>query len=241
MKDKAEIVCILDRSGSMQSFINDAIGGYNAFLADQKKIDKPADLTVVQFDNEYTVPYQGTLQDAPDMTRESYVPRGSTALLDAIGRTINNTGNKLRGMSEAERPDRVLVVIITDGQENSSQEFDLKKINEMISHQRGKYNWEFIFLAAGQDAMAEAVKMGINPQFAINYMARGPSAKGAYQVMSSAIGASRTGSDVDVRYRLSDALCCDVDENGEAVKREVVVPTSGPAAGRKVVVTRNPS
>jgi len=220
VKDRAEVVCILDRSGSMASIIDDAIGGYNAFLADQKKIDKPADLMVVQFDDKYEVPFRGSLKDAPDMTRETYVPRGSTALLDAIGKTIIEIGVKLNAMEESQRPDRVIFVIITDGEENSSREFDHHKINEMITQQRDVYNWDFIFLAAGQDAIASAAKMGIHGRHAINYMATPKSAQGAYNMMNRVVGASRSSSSArEGRAKMDSMLNSDIDESGKVVKR----------------------
>lgn len=216
MKDKSEIVCILDRSGSMASIIEDAIGGYNTFLKDQKKIDKPANLTVVQFDDHYETHYDGDLKTAPEMTPKTYVPRGMTALLDAIGKTINAVGFRLSNLAEDQRPSQVMFVIITDGMENASREFTRQQINEMITHQREKYSWEFVFLAANQDAITEAGKIGIQGHFAVNYAATPRSAKGAYAVMSRAVSDARVHGLADIQASLD----CDIDEDGNVSKRD---------------------
>jgi uncharacterized protein YegL len=220
MLDKAQIACILDRSGSMSTIIADAIGGYNAFLAEQKKISKPADLMVVQFDTEYSVVFDGALHSAPEMNATTYVPRGMTALLDAIGKTVDDIGKKLSALAEDQRPDRVLVVIITDGMENSSTKYSRDKVFDMIKTQRETYKWEFIFLAANQDAIAEAGKIGIASQNAINFAASGQSARASYQVMSSAVSSYRA-ADLGSLDVMSRALNVDVAEDGSIIKRDV--------------------
>lgn len=105
------------------------------------------------------------------MTSFKLVPRGSTALLDAVGRAITETGSRLAAMKETERPSLVIFVIVTDGQENSSRTFTREKIREMIQHQRTVYKWPFTFLAANQDAFAEAASLGIDPSGAANWAA----------------------------------------------------------------------
>lgn len=157
-----EIAYILDRSGSMAPMTEAAITGFNAFL--QQQLDEPGDanLTLLLFDNEFLHPNQRTpLQEVRPLDATVYVPRGRTSLLDAIGQTIDELGKTLAKESEKKRPGKVIVVIYTDGYENSSTRYSLGKINEMITHQREKYGWEFMFLAANQDAIATAAQMGI--------------------------------------------------------------------------------
>jgi hypothetical protein len=165
-----EIVCIIDRSGSMSDIKNDAIGGFNSFLESQKKLPGSASLSLALFDHEYLIPFQNRdIQSVEPLTDKTFVPRGQTALFDAVGRTINEVGARLAATPEPERPEKVLVCIVTDGEENSSRRFSRSQIREMIEHQRGKYNWEFAFLAADQDAFAEAESMGISAKMAVNF------------------------------------------------------------------------
>jgi hypothetical protein len=161
-KELTEIAYILDRSGSMQEMQEAAISGFNQFL--QEQLDEPGDanLTLVLFDDEYLTPCERTpLQDVRPLDASTYVPRGCTALLDAIGNTIDILGKKLASEPEESRPGKIIVAIYTDGYENASQKFNLETINKRITHQRNKYGWEFMFLAANQDAIATAGQMGI--------------------------------------------------------------------------------
>lgn len=162
--DYCEIACVIDRSGSMSGRVDDVIGGFNTFLEEQKKLPGRALLTLVQFDDQYELHCSGApIRSVAPLTTSTYVPRGSTALNDAVGRTINNLGARLAAMREDARPGRVIVVIITDGQENASKEFTRREqIREMIEHQRSKYSWEFVFLGAGVDAFEEARTFGID-------------------------------------------------------------------------------
>jgi uncharacterized protein YegL len=187
MKDLTEIVCVLDRSGSMEIIVDDAIGGFNAFLKTQKESPGQAVMSVVLFDNEYELLYSGKpLFDIPPFTKQTFVPRGSTALYDALGKTINEVGARLASLPEAERPNKVLFVILTDGQENASQHFSSKQINEMITHQRNVYSWEFLFLAANQDAFTVSEHLGISRGNALNFESNSKSTYNMYKMMSKA-------------------------------------------------------
>lgn len=157
--DLTDITMVVDRSGSMAAIKSDAEGGINTFIDQQKKESGEALLTLVQFDTEYEFVHSGVpVKKVPAFT---LVPRGSTALLDAVGRAINETGARLAKMDEPSRPGLVVFVIVTDGQENSSREFKREQIRRMIEHQQSAYNWQFTFLAANQDAFAEGAAMGI--------------------------------------------------------------------------------
>ena len=157
--DLTDITMVIDRSGSMSSIVTDAEGGINTFIDSQKSEPGEALLTLVQFDSEYEFVHKGLpISNAPPF---KLVPRGATALLDAVGRAINETGVRLSAMDEAQRPGLVVFVIVTDGAENSSKEFTRDKIRQMIEHQQSVYSWQFTFLAANQDAFAEGGTLGI--------------------------------------------------------------------------------
>ena len=163
-KNLFEIAYILDRSGSMQRMVEPAIAGFNQFLREQREAPGDARLSLVLFDDQFEVPCDRLpLDEVPELDTTTYVPRATTALLDAIGRTINEIDQKLQGMLEAERPGKVMVAIFTDGLENASREFSLDRINDLIRDKRENHGWEFLFLAANQDAIATAGRMGIDP------------------------------------------------------------------------------
>ena len=157
--DLTDITMVVDRSGSMSSIRTDAEGGINTFIESQKTEPGQALLTVVQFDTLYDFVHRGVpISDVPPF---KLVPRGSTALLDAVGRAILETGARLEAMGESQRPGLVVFVIVTDGRENSSKEFTRERLRQMIEHQQSVYKWQFTFLAANQDAFAEGASMGI--------------------------------------------------------------------------------
>jgi uncharacterized protein YegL len=165
---------VLDRSGSMSSIKTDTIGSFNEFIKGQKEDPSECTFSMIQFDDQYEVVHDfKKLADVPDLDGKTFVPRGSTALLDAIGRTINDTGKRLEKMAEADRPERNIFVILTDGQENCSKEFTKAMISDMIKHQSEKYNWQFIYLGANQDAIAEARDYGIKLGNAMTFAATG--------------------------------------------------------------------
>lgn len=158
-QDLTDITVVLDRSGSMHACQSDSEGGLNRFIDDQKKLPGEAVFTLVQFDTEYEFVHRAVpIRSVPHCT---LVPRGNTALLDAVGRAIVETGERLAKTREADRPGLVVFVIVTDGQENSSREFTLAKVREMIAHQQAVYKWQFTYLGANQDAFAEAGALGI--------------------------------------------------------------------------------
>ena len=165
--DLTDITLVVDRSGSMQAIRADAEGGVNAFI--QEQVQEPGDalLTLVHFDTEYEVVHSG--MPTEDVPPYSLVPRGATALLDAVGRAINETGSRLSKMDEKDRPGLVIFVINTDGLENSSREFTRAQIKGMIEHQQSQYNWHFTFLGANQDAFEEAGQLGIHRDGAANF------------------------------------------------------------------------
>lgn len=190
--DYTDISIVLDRSGSMESIRRDTIGSYNAFLNDQKTVAGEATITLAQFNDVYEVVHQAIPPaDAPDLTLQNYIPSGSTALLDAIGRTIDETGKRLAAMPEADRPENVIFVILTDGEENSSRHYPPERINEMIRHQSDVYRWQFVFLGANQDAIMTAGHLGIGAAQALTFAASPDGAQAAMGAMSKRLKATR--------------------------------------------------
>ena len=191
-----EIAVVLDESGSMGSVRSDAIGGFNTFLKDQQSAPGNANLTLVKFNTKPKPVCESVdIRKAAPLTETSYVPGGGTALLDAVGIAINSLGKRLSDLPEADRPGKVIMAILTDGEENSSEEFDSAKIKEMIEHQRAKYNWEFLFLAANQDAWATGGSYGIKT--CINYCATAVGTRDTLRKMSSSIKSYRATGFVD--------------------------------------------
>lgn len=195
---KTEIAFILDRSGSMESMTRAAIAGYNEFLAAQQAtVDDhgqpiPATFTLILFDHEYLpIHHREDIQTARPLTLETYVPRGSTALLDAIGRTIDDLGAELAATPEADRPSKVIIAILTDGQENASQRYSMADINQRITHQTEKYSWEFLFLGANQDAIATAAHLGIHAHQAATFVANEDDMAAGSDAFAKKISASR--------------------------------------------------
>ena len=167
-----EIVFILDRSGSMQTLTDDTIGGFNSFIEKQKKEPGDAILTTVLFDDQYEVLHDGVnLKDVKPLTREDYYARGMTAMMDAIGRTINTVDARIQKTPEQYRPGKVIFVITTDGYENASMEFNRARIKEMIQRQTAKYDWQFLFLGANMDAVSEAGTFGVCAAQSVTYAA----------------------------------------------------------------------
>src|SRR5215213_866596 len=196
MKNKTDITIILDRSGSMESVKQDTIGGFNNFLGEQQKVEGEASLSLVQFDDQYEVVYEDKdIVSADRLTEATFQPRGSTALFDAVGRTINSLGRRLAALAEEMRPDKVLLVIMTDGFENASQEFTAAKISEMINHQRSVYNWEFMFIGANQDAVLSAREIGIQASAALTYAANSEGIGIAYSLAAKKIADFRLSND----------------------------------------------
>jgi hypothetical protein len=184
--DLTEIAFILDRSGSMKPLTNEAIGGFNGFLETQQREPGAAALiSLVLFDHEYRLVYRSQdIHQVPKLTDQVYQARGTTALLDAIGITIDGLGKKLDKTPEPLRPGKVIVAILTDGLENASQRYTRPMIAERIKHQREKYGWEFVFLAANQDAVLTGTGLGVHPEDCTTFAATAAGVRHAYRVAS---------------------------------------------------------
>lgn len=172
--NRTELVFILDKSGSMSGLENDTIGGFNAMLKKQKEEPGEAFVTTVLFDNGYELLHDRiNIKGVRPISDKEYYIGGTTALLDAIGKTIHKIGNAQKHTGEDLRADKVLFIITTDGMENASREYSHSKIKAMVERQKERYGWEFIFLGANIDAVAVAERVGISAKRAANYHADG--------------------------------------------------------------------
>ena len=195
--DFTEIICIIDRSGSMESIRSDAIGGFNRFLKDQQMLPDKARLTMVLFDDQYELIHNGIdIQKVQPLTNQTFVPRGMTALLDAIGRTINEVSARFSEQPLERHPEKVIVSILTDGQENASREFDRKIIREIIIKYTQELHWDFIYLAANQDAFAESRQMGISAENTVMYSSDTNGIDTSYDMISNAVAMKRKYNDI---------------------------------------------
>lgn len=201
-KNVTELVFILDRSGSMSGLESDTIGGYNAMLEKQKKEPGEAIITTVLFDDRYELLHDRiNLRGIEPITDNEYFVRGSTALMDAVGKTINKIGNVQKHTAEDERPEHVMFVITTDGMENASREFSYEKISQMIEQQKVKYGWEFIFFGANIDAIATAERMGIGKDRATNFHADSEGTLLNYEVISETVSNLRASQPISESWK----------------------------------------
>jgi hypothetical protein len=208
MKDGyTHISVILDRTGSMETIRDDTIGGFNAFLNAQKGAPGLASLTLVQFDSQdpYEIVYHfKPLAEIPELTRETFVPRANTPLLDAIGRGINDLEKSLADKTEAERPSRVVMVLITDGQENASREFRKDQIEKMIKEKQEKAAWQFVFLSADLDAIGDALASGVRAASTLAHDKDSHGVGVAWASLSRSVADYRSGNKEDVSFSDED-------------------------------------
>ena len=189
------IGAILDRSGSMQGDkIQEARVGFNTFIEEQKnKKEKETDVYVTIFDNEIDTLYQGDINSCPELNENNFFARSMTSLYDAIGHTIKNVGEILKNKQEDMRPEKVMLIIITDGMENNSSEYISENIKSMIEEQRDKYSWEIIFMGAGEDVMLQSQSIGIDLSHTLSYSDTADGVTAAYSVMSMAYDSFDSG------------------------------------------------
>ena len=185
---KTLIAFILDRSGSMDYIKNDAIGGFNSFIAEQKTLPDPADFTLATFATDYTIVHNAIpLQDVPDLSAKTFKPQGGPALNDAIGRTIATI------REQGAEYETVIIAILTDGEENASREFTASHVKDMIENQQSK-GWTILYLGANQDATKVGMSMGVSGQNTMSYDATPKGVTNAYANMSSSILRTRASA-----------------------------------------------
>ena len=201
-KGLTELVFVLDRSGSMGGLESDTIGGFNSVLTKQKAEMGEANITTVLFDDKYELLHDRfNLHKIKPITEKEYYVRGTTALLDAIGKTIHKMGNIQKYAADDERAEKVMFVIITDGMENASVEYSYDQIKKMIKRQKKKYGWEFIFLGANFDAMETAGRFGIGKDRAANYHADSEGTMLNYEVISETVSMVRSKRTIDDQWK----------------------------------------
>ena len=187
-----ELVFILDRSGSMGGLESDTIGGLNSMLAKQQAEPGECRMTTVLFDNEYEVLHDRIdIKAVSPITEREYFVRGSTALLDAVGKTINKIGGVQKNTAEEYRAAKVLFIITTDGMENASREYTSDQIKTLIERQKSDYGWEFIFLGANIDAASVAGRFGIDKSRAQNFHNDSEGVALNYRVLSKTVSSLR--------------------------------------------------
>lgn len=191
-KNLTELVFILDKSGSMSGLEKDTIGGFNSLLDQQRKVDGECVITTVLFDNRYELLHDRIdIRAVQPITGKEYFVGGSTALLDAIGKTIHKIDAVQKNTTEDYRAEKVMFVIITDGEENASRHYSSMQIREMIQRQKERYGWEFIFLGANIDAVDTAGRFGIDADRAVDYVPDGEGTELNYRMMSETVATFR--------------------------------------------------
>lgn len=214
--DYTDISVVQDKSGSMAGLRDDTIGGFNTFLKEQQAVKGKCTMTLCQFDTSFNFIYRGEdIQKVKPLDHETYMPGGNTALFDAIAKTITETGQRLETMPEAERPARVIIAVLTDGQENASLEFPRqhggkKKVCDMITHQEKTYNWQFVFIGANQDAFDAGEGLGVKGGNIISAAANAKGTESSYKHLSSNVRAYRSADPANV-----DAMSFSADQRKE--------------------------
>lgn len=189
-----EIVFVIDKSGSMAHLAGDTIGGFNGFISSQRALDGKATLTTILFDTTWKILHDGVdIHQVSPITSSDYIAGGGTAMLDAIGEIINRVQDRHDELGE-EKPEEVLFVITTDGEENSSRSFNKSQIEKMIKHQTNGHGWKFMFLGANMDAVKEAESIGISKDWSVNYTYTTKGVCDSFTTMNCAASAVRSST-----------------------------------------------
>lgn len=195
------IIFVIDRSGSMESIRNDMIGGFNSFIETQRKVPGTCKVFAYKFDTTYEPMFEDVdVQNVVALDRDNYVPRGGTALYDSLGKTIVDIGARLAALPESERPEKVLVVTITDGEDNDHlrnegvTRYDSSKVAEMVKHQTENYKWDFAYIGANQDAWAVAKDMGYSAGTSLDYCADSAGVAYAFDSLSKSTSTYRSAA-----------------------------------------------
>ena len=223
-KHYTEIAFVLDRSGSMRSCQQAAIDGFNRFLTEQQQTEGRAKLTLVLFDDEYLVHVRSVpLEEVLPLDEETFTPRNTTALLDAIGQTVDQLGQSLAALPESKRPGQVIVAILTDGLENASRRFSWADIAAKIKNQTETYKWTFLFLGANQDAIATAAQLNIAAVNSASYVADAAGSRASHSAFSrkasslrrAAMGCASAADLADAQARMTDLVQEEDDKQRE--------------------------
>ena len=200
--DLTELVFILDRSGSMHGMESDTIGGFNAMIEKQKKLSGRAYVSTVLFDHETTILHDRVeLHQIRPMTERDYIPRGCTALLDALGGAIHHMGNVHKYARKDDIPEHTVFVIITDGKENASRRYTADRVRQMVENEKRKYGWEFLFLGANMDAIHTANHFGIEEDRAVTYRGDREGTKLNYEAIHDAVTGVRCADEIPQTWK----------------------------------------
>lgn len=184
-KNHTSMLFIIDRSGSMRPLADDTIGGFATVLEDNRKVDGTADVTIMLFDHEFSqIADHVDIQEVSPLDKSTYVPRGMTALLDAVGMAVSGEIAHQETLSDDEKPENTLVTIITDGHENASMEWTYQRVKDLLTAVQEERQWVVSFLGANIDATREADNLGIRQGMAANYVADGAGTASAYGSVS---------------------------------------------------------
>lgn len=214
--EKTHIICVLDSSGSMSSIMQDSIGGFNNFLQEQRELPDEATITVALFDSagNYNLVYDNVdIKKAKDLTSKEWYPRGLTALYDALGKTINADRARLKRLGD-EAPDKVLVCVVTDGLENDSKEYTQDTIKKLIKDCE-KDNWNFIYLAANQDAFDVGTGFGISGANTYTYTADSVGTFNMSNTLNNATVMYRSMSSSDANFDTASKSLIDSEDDSE--------------------------
>lgn len=242
-KNRTDVVVILDRSGSMQSMRKQAESGLNEFIIKMKGASGTVAFTLAQFDDQYEMVYLREAMESVACHRLE--PRGMTALHDAVGRTLQRFGSLLAEMPEERRPGKVIVMVITDGLENASREFNRAQVQEMVKTQREKYSWEFLYIGTNQDAHAEGDSLGFASRRSVQYSAGPVGARAMYSAVSNCVrravdtGDSRTLDSSLMEEEIKKEEAKASDSGGGARASKTHCSRSGRPASRSPTRERN--
>lgn len=195
-KGHTGIILIVDKSGSMYGLEKDTIGSINKFIEDQKAIEGTAEFGIVQFNDVVDELNIINLKDAKNLTSETYVTSGCTALNDAIGKVVTEYGNILNNRHEEDKPENVIICVTTDGYENVSKEYTKEKIKEIIEHQQNVYNWKFLFFGANIDSFEEGQQRGFSGNLTSNWVPNSAGTKVAYGTACYTVSCLRGGAPI---------------------------------------------
>lgn len=199
-KDLIELVFVLDGSGSMWALTDDTINNYNKLLEERRKEGNCIVSTIVFNDHRKVIHNRISIDKVKNITTEDYIAGGTTALYDAVGATIDEIGRALNNTPEEERPEKVMFVIITDGEENASVEYSQKDVLERIRHQKEKYSWDFSFIGANIDAKKAANDIGISLEDAFSYSNNSIGTQSVYKSLDTAIHGYRETKTINKTY-----------------------------------------
>ncbi|WP_279125003.1 vWA domain-containing protein [Holdemania filiformis] len=201
MKETMEIVFILDRSGSMAGLEQDTIGGFNGLIEKQKQEASSARVSLILFDDRTEVILDRVpIEDIGSLSEEEYYVRGSTALWDAVGRSVLHIARVHQKMKAENRPEKTLFIITTDGMENSSVEYSLDQVKQLIERQKERDHWEFLFLGANIDAVQTAGSMGIGASRAVNFHADKPGMRKNFGILAKAMKLYEESEELDENW-----------------------------------------